>query len=200
MDHNILTKIDSIKNDIDKLNADASRFNVYKLDNFVENKNIDEIVANISPEEFLGNIDNILELHTTIISREQRIRDILRYHMNNTNITHNTNLNTLDDAALLVKTILDTYHYRAGGYNFEDCVWNMHKQTSKLFKVDEGSIIFSNSIAETLLYDVESFRFLTDLVKFIRRHLGDKYRVKWQKINDIHRETWWVLITVSDTE
>ena len=198
MNTDIVDTINNIKKDIDQLNSDAIRFNKYKLDNFVKSAHIDEILMNASPENLLNTTDNILELHTTITSREQKIRDILRYHMSNGNVVHTTD--NLNDATKLIKTILDTYHYRAGGYNFEDCVWNMHDQSSKLFSVDDGSVIFSNSIKHELLHDIESFKFLSDMVKFIRKHLSDDFNIKWKKIHDEHRETWWVLIKVIHTK
>ena len=198
MDTNILATINNIKKEIDQLNSDATSFDKYRVNNFVKSTRIDELLTNASPDNLLTDMDSILELHTEITPREHKIRDILRYHMNNGNVAHT--VDNFNDAIQLAKTILDTYHYRAGGFNFEDCVWNIHGQSSKLFRVNDGSVIFSNSIKHELLHDTESFDFLSDIVKFINKHMSDDFSVKWKKVYDEHRETWWVLINLSTTK
>lgn len=198
MDANISALVNNIREDIHQLNYDMEHLNTYYLDEFTENKNIDNILMSAEPSKLLDKINEVLDLHSTIMSRKQKIRDLLRYHMNNKNIKNS--IDNIQDAAQLTKTILDTYHYKAGGYNFEDCGWNMHTSTSKLFKIDDMSVVFSNSIREELLNDTESLKFLINIINFIERQLSSNLKINWKKKYDENREMWWILITIKNKD
>jgi hypothetical protein len=198
MDKDILAVVNNIREDIEQLNYGMNNSNTFYLDTFTENEDLDKVLMNTEPRYILEKINEVLDLHSAIVSRDQKIKDILRYHMNNRKVTGS--VDNIHDATKLVKTILDTYHYKAGGYNFEDCVWNVHTAKSRLFKVSHKSVIFSNSMRDGLLNDTESLKFLINIVKFIKRQLGSNFKINWKKIYDDDREIWWILITVCHEE
>lgn len=200
MDQNVLDSIYHIKENIvcinEKMKESAKCKNIslsksIDLSNALKAMNIDSV---------LNNMTELSQFHSTIITESQKKYDILRYHMMHKSCDIN-NITDLNQAASLTTSLLKLYHMRIGGFNLEDCAWNIHTNPSdELFKLDKHTVLFSNSMRKKLVNDVDSISFVKDITDCINRYLNTIIIASWRKLYDDRRDVYWIIIKLHKTE
>lgn len=95
---------------------------------------------------------------------------------------------SLEDFKAEACAILDKYHWKAGGFQFEDKVWGIHSYVSEEFSVKENELLFVNTISlceasndET----VEYINLLTDRFNMIADNVNVQVDFKQSLRNNI---------------
>lgn len=197
MDQAVLDSLNSIKKDIEVLNEELLDCAKCRTVPLSVSDELDTILKTIDVDDLLNNMDKLTELHSTIMTNKQKQNDIIKYHMMNKSVNIDS-INSLTEAINLTKKLLNLYHMNIGGFNLEDCSWNFHDSTSTLFKLNESTVVFSNSMRRKLVNDIDSITFVRDVTTSINKYLGDNIEASWKKIYDDRHDINWIIIALKD--
>ena len=200
MDQNVLESLDHIKQNIICINNELTYSAKCRNVPLSQSDDLDNAFKSMSIEIVLNNMEELSQLHSSIVTPEQKKYDILRYHMMHKSLDDG-DIDNLDNAIHLTTNLLKLYHMRIGGFNLEDCEWNLHTNTSDmLFKLDKHTVLFSNSMRHKLVNDIDSISFVRDMTDCINRYLGNTITASWKKIYDDRKEINWIIIKLHKTE
>ena len=180
--------LESIKSDINLLNKKLALEYSTKSD-------IDIDLQNFSINNFEEDLSNLIK----ICKRSDITCDILKYILNNHKVYEAT-IDNLEDTIELIKQVLKIFHRKVGGEKFEDCTWNYHDNSSKMFKLDDQTILFSNSIDEKFIDDFDTDLFILNVTDYIKQYLKSNIKLIYKKMYDDRRDIIWTCIIVKNLD
>ena len=180
----------NVENYISKINKNKFNENFIDLKNNINMKKINEISFDdnfnndVLKEEFCKNLSyNDIENY------------LYEYHMLYKEIKDEEKIKTKDEIKNTLLNLVNCYHSKIKCYGLEDIEWNLHTSNSKLFKIKDDMIIFSNSLKKNLLNDTNTILFITNLVNCINRYLVN-HKAEYESIYDYKKEINWILIKI----
>lgn len=98
---------------------------------------------------------------------------------------------------LNVTKILNRYHYKAGGFYFEDSEWLVHTNKSKEYDIDENCVMIENSISVVDFNNPNTEKFI-DKLDYLFDNQADNIDVE-MKFSDNHEaKIIWVQYWLTD--
>ena len=185
---------ESIINNINKLNKEG----VKEIINYPDLRQNDEFknIINSTPIKDISNNEELFRHYIKNLSINDVKTQLYEYHMLYKEVRDDEKFSSKESIISNILNIVNTYHCIVGGYSLEDNKWNIHTNTSKLFKISEDQIVLSNSMRIKLLYDAETIIFINNLIKCINKYLIG-YESKYIKIHDPKKEIYWILIIIN---
>jgi hypothetical protein len=100
---------------------------------------------------------------------------------------------TREEIILLIDIMFKKYHKRAGGFLFEDDDWNFFDFNSKKYLLNENEIIFDNSLKYYQRHDIETNKFIDNMISLISK-ISNDIKIKDRLIIDESNNILWVVI------
>ena len=65
-----------------------------------------------------------------------------------------------------------------------------------IFKIRKDKYIFSNSLRQELVNDIESLQFIDGISNFIKKYTTDEIKISWKRVHNEDIENNWILLTI----
>ena len=105
-------------------------------------------------------------------------------------------MDNINDVLEFTKLVFKVFHNEIGGFNYEDNEWNLHGQNSNIFKLRKNKYLFSNSIRQELVNDIESLQFIDGICNFIKKFTSSNIKINWKRIHNEEIENHWILLII----
>ena len=189
--------IESIENRIEKYNSILEeRYKKKNLLNSDFKESFSKIVNSYNTFELLNEInsDSRSFLNNFDIDRNFIKKDILLYILNHK--SNDFKINNINEAINFTKLVFSVFHNNIGGFNYEDNKWNFHDSKSNIFKIRKDKYIFSNSLRQELVNDIESLQFIDGISNFIKKYTTDDIKISWKRVRNEDIENNWILLII----
>jgi len=190
-----MLSINTIESNIDTYISKINKNNYHEK--FVDLKNNINMKNKINEISFDSdfNKDDLKEEYCKNLSYNDIENDLYEYHMLHKEIKDEEKIKTIDEIKNKLLNIVNCYNSKIKCYGLEDIEWNLHTSDSKLFKIEDNTIIFSNSLKKNLLNDTNTILFITNLVICINKYLVN-HKADYESIYDYKKEINWILIKI----
>lgn len=147
-----------------------------------------------------NNFDNMTveekkNAYLNILTEKKIFNELLKYELRYLDL--NTIINDLPEFSNFMKKYFERYHMKAGGYDFEDSVWTIYDENTVplknydiKYKVKKNEIIFENSIKNCFNHDHNNSKYVNDLKRFFKRHMGPNLKLMVRYIEGLEEINW----------
>jgi hypothetical protein len=104
---------------------------------------------------------------------------------------------SLDEFTEICLSKLNRYHWKAGGFLFEDYEWCVYKYGSLKYCVEENEVLFENTVDVSDMLDSNTEKYIVNLEKVLSS-IAENITIDIRKKDNIKGKTIYILIWCTD--
>lgn len=169
--------------------------NIYKLDQGVTKQSSKDMGSYIYENYYKMDESEKKIICNKIISIYDLNKILLKYEIDN--LVFDEKISDTHELIITIDKLLKKYHYKAGGFLFEDNIWRLYDVVSgqKKYDLKPNEYIFDNSIKAIDVEDSECYTFVNSLVSLFSR-LTDNHKFRYKYIEDNYENIYWIIIKI----